>query len=391
MVRLGVFADLVYRRCGQTISTDLSVIQFLTGLASDHTAVVVFGRLDPRPGSGPHKLPQDGVKFVPLPHYPSVWSLGRLARAAPAAMHSFRGQLDELDAVWVFGPHPFALPFLWMARRRGKVALLGVRQDYPRYVQTRLPGTRWIWVVPLAWALELSFRLLSRRLPAVVVGEQLARRYGRGRTPPLAISFSLIGQADIVGLHEALHRSWEGPLRLLSVGRLDREKNPLLLAEVLAGLRARDERWHLTVAGEGPLTGALERRAVELGVADALELRGYIPYGPDLRSLYTSSNAFLHVSHTEGVPQVLLEAHSAGLPIVATAVGGVAEALGGGARGLLVPPADASAAVEALERLRGDEGLRRNLVEAGLDYASRHTQEIQLERLRRFLELALRR
>ena len=75
-----------------------------------------------------------------------------------------------------------------------------------------------------------------------------------------------------------------------------------------------------------------------------------------LLDLYRSSHAFLHVSWTEGLPQTLFEAFAAGLPVVATAVGGVPAAVGDAA--LLVEPGDADPPAAELLRLAGDEALR---------------------------------
>jgi glycosyltransferase involved in cell wall biosynthesis len=83
---------------------------------------------------------------------------------------------------------------------------------------------------------------------------------------------------------------------------------------------------------------------------------------------------------------VLFEAQAAGLPIVATDVGGVAAALGNGERGLLIPPADAAAAAHACERLRRDPQLRDRLIQTGLEFARAESIEAQLERLLPFLQ-----
>jgi glycosyltransferase involved in cell wall biosynthesis len=300
-------------------------------------------------------------------------------RSLRGARRAFARELGGLDAVWLFGPYPVSLLFAWTALRRGKRVFLGVRQDFPAYIRNRLPGWRQRWAVWLARAFELVWRRLARRAPAVVVGEELGRRYPGS----LATGFSLVRAADLVDPEEALARPWTG--RVLTVGRLDPEKNPLLLPEIVARLRARgDDRWRLVVVGQGPLEQAVGRRAEGLGVAGAVELRGYVPNGPDLWRLYREANAFLHVSFTEGLPQVLWEAQAAGTPIVGTAVGGVPAALGDGERGLLIPPGDADAAVAALERLRDEDELRRGLAARGLDAASRETIDAQVERILRF-------
>jgi glycosyltransferase involved in cell wall biosynthesis len=106
--------------------------------------------------------------------------------------------------------------------------------------------------------------------------------------------------------------------------------------------------------------------------------------GERLLDLYRDSHALLHVSWTEGLPQVLVEAFATSLPVVATAVGGVRAGVGEAA--VLISPGDADAAVGALSRVAGDPALRARLVAAGRERASDQTIEAQTERLVAFLE-----
>jgi glycosyltransferase involved in cell wall biosynthesis len=381
-MRLGVYADLVYRRDDDGVSTDRAFVLFVVGLAGRVDELVLLGRLDPSPGRSAYAIPA-GVRVVPLPHYRRVTDLAGVLRSLRRARAIFLEELDRLDAVWLFGPYPVSLVFALLALRRRKRVFLGVRQNFPEYVRHRLPSRRWAWAVGVARVFEWAWRRLARRAPAVVVGEENGRAYAAAGGRVLATGFSLIRDTDVASEHEALARPWDGPeLRLLTVGRLDAEKNPLLLPEILAGLRAHDGRWRLDVVGTGPLAAAVERRAADPGVP--VELLGYVPAGPELWELYRSAHVFLHVSLTEGLPQVLWEAHAAGTPIVATDVGGVRDALGGGASGLLVPPRAAPAAVAAVERLRLDPALRHRLVRAGLSAARDETMDAQLDRIARF-------
>jgi glycosyltransferase involved in cell wall biosynthesis len=385
-MRLGLFADVVYRVDGRHAYTDRSFIVFVTGLAPRLGELVLFGRCHPEPGSSYYLLPESGIRFVPLPHYARLTSLGALLRSVRRAKAAFEAELEQLDAVFLFGPHPLSLVFTWSAWRRGVPVVQGVRQDWPRYIQSRLPSRLWWWAVAAAQGLEGIWRLLALRLPTVVVGEELGRRYARPGARVLVTGFSLIRESEIVPKADALAKDWTGTaLRILTVTRLDAEKNVLLLPEILALLRKNDERWRLTVAGEGVLEQAIRARARELGVEDSLDLVGYVPSGPSLWQLYRRSHAFLHVSRTEGLPQVLFEAKAAGLPIVATDVGGVSAALGDGAAGLLIPPDAAAAAVHALEALRDDPDLRNRLIGAALSTVTTETMEAQLDRLTQFI------
>lgn len=375
LVRLGAYADLVYRRSGDVVTADRAFVNFLASLPPRVDELIVFGRLDPGPGSFPYALPSERVRFVPLPHYPNVRNLRGVAGALRGSLTTFRRELQELDVVWLFGPHPVSLAFARSARRAGVPIVLGVRQDFPEYIRSRAA-----WAVPGAHALERAWRHLAQRAPAIVVGDDLAAKYAGG-APVLSTAFSLIHSHQIANADIAHARVWEGAIRILTVGRLSPEKNPLLLADVVAQL---DERFTLEVVGEGPLADALAARAAALGVAHRLTLAGYVANGPELWMRYRRAHAFLHVSFTEGVPQVLFEAQAAGLPIVATDVGGVRAAVKDSA--LLVPPDDAAAAAAALRRLAEDPAERMGLIDASLDNARRETLEVQLGRVADFLD-----
>lgn len=388
-MRLGVYTDLVYRRDDRGLSTDLSFILFATALTKWVDEIVLFGRLDPEPGRSAYDVPTERVRLVPLPHYPSVASLPSMLRALRRARSTFAAELRQLDAVWLFGPHPLALEFARVARRHGTPVFLGIRQDFPTYIANRLPSRWWLWAVPAAHGLEQAFRRMARRVPTVVVGNRLGELYGRGGGPVLVTGVSLIGAGDVVSREEA-EKAWDGPLTILSVGRLESEKNPLLLPEILALLRRHDDRWRLCVVGIGPMAEDVRRRAEELGVADTLDLLGYVTYGQELVAAYRSAHVFLHVSLTEGLPQVLYEAQAAGLPIVATDVGGVRAAMSGGEAGLLIPPDDAEAAAAALLLLAGDPELRARFVDAGLAVAARETLDAQTQRIAGFFRAHLR-
>jgi glycosyltransferase involved in cell wall biosynthesis len=374
-MRLGVYTDYHYWRDGQSYYAERAFFTFVTQLAATVDKLVLFGRLNPKPGRSHYRVP-DEIDFVPLPFYASQADAFAAIRAMAASLRRFWKALERVDAVWLLGPHPLAIAFALLAALRRKKVFLGVRQDMPVYARSRHPGKRWI--IAMAHVLEWTFRLLARRFPVVVVGPQLAANY-RKACRVLTLSVSLVGEQQIVDPAEAAGREWNGEVRVLTVGRLETEKNPLLLADVLARLRERDPRFRLLVCGEGPMAGDLSARLAQLGVADHAELLGYVPIDGGLLDVYRSSHAFLHVSWTEGLPQTLFEAFAAGLPVVATAVGGVPDAVGDAA--LLVEPGDADAPATELLRLAGDPTLRGRLIESGVKRVRSHTLEAESARV----------
>jgi glycosyltransferase involved in cell wall biosynthesis len=379
-VRLAAYTDYVYKRHDGRIYAQRAFALFLARLGHEVESLAIAGRLDPAPGESHYALPED-VEFVALPHYAS---LARPLSALPAMARSlgrFWRLLGRVDAAWLLGPYPLSFVYVVMAALRGKRVFLGVRQDWPEYVRSRHPGSRSLQAV--ARLMEAGWRALARLYPVVVVGPELARNY-RHAVAVLPVTVAMVDEEQIAPPRVGAPGAGGRELTVLSVGRLETEKNPLLLADVLAGLRAADPRWRLVVAGEGPMRAELEARLASLGVAEFADLRGYVPVDAGLHTLYRESDFFLHVSWTEGLPQVIFEAFAARLPVVATAVGGVPDAAGGAA--LLVPPGDAGAPVRELLRLAEDGSLRERLVESGVERVRRHTTAAEVRRVVEFFE-----
>jgi glycosyltransferase involved in cell wall biosynthesis len=122
-----------------------------------------------------------------------------------------------------------------------------------------------------------------------------------------------------------------------AAGRLSREKGFAFLLEALAGLVTEGHDLRLVILGEGGLRQALEQQVKALGLGERVLLPGYVA---DAGRYLPSFDLFVLPSLTEGLPMVLLEAMSVGLPTVASRVGGIPVVLDQGRAGLLVEPRD---------------------------------------------------
>ena len=142
---------------------------------------------------------------------------------------------------------------------------------------------------------------------------------------------------------------------IVSVARLEPQKNPLRLIDAFARGLANDPRWRLLLAGGGSLEEEARRHAARLRVDDRVHFLGVRTDVPDLLS---ACDLFAMAAGWEGSPMAVIEAMAAGLPVVATAVGGIPELVEHGATGLLVPPGDTAALAESLAALVRDPGRR---------------------------------
>jgi glycosyltransferase involved in cell wall biosynthesis len=377
-MRVAVYTDYPYHEVGGKVYAERAFAVFLSRLASHFERFTVIGRLAPYSDRARYALGEK-VELVPLPYYPSLTDPLPVLKGLAGSIRQYWKALRDTDCVWLLGPHPLIFLFAAMARLRRKRVVLGVRQDFPEYVRNRHPGRRLFLLS--AWILERAFRTLGRVCAVVAVGPSLADHY-RHSHDLLPLTVSLVDESDIVE-PEDKELDYGSELKVLSVGRLDPEKNPLMLADVLAQLVDEDPRWRLVVCGEGSLTDKLRHRLGRLGVESNAELVGYVAHD-SLRSLYRECHMLLHVSWTEGLPQVLSEAFAAGLPIVATDVGGVGRATSGAVT--LIPPGDAAAAAQALRELSENASLRRRRIEAGHDLVSTVTIREECRRVAEFLD-----
>ncbi|MBM3469393.1 MAG: glycosyltransferase family 4 protein [Armatimonadetes bacterium] len=158
------------------------------------------------------------------------------------------------------------------------------------------------------------------------------------------------------------------PVTLVTAARLTRWKGIDDLIAVVAGLRGLG----LVVVGDGPDRGRLEQVAQEVGVSDRVFFAGRRSREETL-GIMASCDVFALNSTWEGLPHAVLDAMVLGMPLIATAVGGVPEAVTDGVSGLLIPPSDPDALRRALGRLISAPDERARLAAGARRAAERFT------------------
>lgn len=148
-----------------------------------------------------------------------------------------------------------------------------------------------------------------------------------------------------------------------AAGRLSPEKGFDLLLESVSHLVEQGLHVGLVLFGEGFLMEPLREQARELKIADSVAFAGFTK---ELDRFMPHFDVFVQSSHTEGLPNVLLEAMGAKTAVVATEVGGTAEVVEHGKTGFLVPPGDSRELSKSLRRILEDEPLRTSMEIHGL-------------------------
>ncbi len=267
---------------------------------------------------------------------------------------------QRIDLVHVHSPWP-------AGPARLSIRALGPRR--PRIVYTE--HNRWAqYATATRWANRLTFG--TNDLSVAVsegVRDSMTPRAAR-RTRVLVHGIDLDRVTGRSTGRAAVRAAWgidDDTVVVGTVANLRREKAyPDLLAA--AARIAPTSPVRFVAVGQGPEQASIEALHDELGLGDRFVLLGY---QPDAVGLMAGFDMFVLASHHEGLPVALMEAQAVGLPVVATAVGGIPEAVTDGVHGRLVPPGQPALLAEAIEDLAADASLRARYGAAARTQVSR--------------------
>lgn len=240
-----------------------------------------------------------------------------------------------------------ALYVHWVLKKPYVIALRG--SDVPGYDNTQR------YLRPLHRLLRPLSRFIWSRAAAVTAISDHLRALAHGTMSDIDIS--VIRNAVDTEMFPRTTRSRRpGPLRLVCVCRLIRRKGLEHLVHAVGDLR--DLGAELEIVGSGQQYEYLASLIDRLGLADRITLTGYVPR-ERLADHYNAADIFVLPSISESFGQVLLEAMSTGLPVIASRVGGIPEFVEHGAGGLLIEPGSREAIVGAVRQLAAEPELRR--------------------------------
>ncbi|MDT5271965.1 MAG: hypothetical protein QOH49_4151 [Acidobacteriota bacterium] len=326
------------------------------GLPRVETAVVTFQR-----GGGPNAFVSAardaGLAVEVIPERfrfdPNV--LGGLRRAARAHAPDLI-QTHMLKSHFLLRLSGLARRYPWVAFHHGYTATDAKMQLYNQLDRWSLPAAGRVLTVCGPFAEQLAGLGVRR--------ERITVRHNSVTAPAPADAEGLAALRERLGIGE-------DERVVLAVGRLSFEKGHADLVNALGELNRLDPalRFKLVVVGEGPEKERVEEAARAEGVAERVVFAGH---AADVRPFYALADVLALPSHSEGSPNVLLEAMAAGLAVAATRVGGVPEIAEDGETALLVPARDPTALAGALRRLLADAGLAARLAERGRERALKH-------------------
>lgn len=303
-----------------------------------------------------HVLPALVQPISPIRDLAAIWSTLKLLRTLrPSLVHahsSKAGLVGRIAAVQTGVPAVFTA--------HGWAFAEGVP-----------PGRRLLAILAERTAARWADRIIT-------VSEQdrmLALRYGVGPASKLVTIYN--GVADIpLQARPAAGNDAGNEICVIMVARFSPQKDHSLLIRALAGVQGT---WRLKLVGEGPTRPQVESLVRSLGLQERVEFLGA---RQDVPTLLAGAHVFVLTSNWEGFPLSILEAMRAGLPVIASDVGGVREAVLEGITGFLVPRGNELILRNRLELILADSALRLRMGQAGRQhYIAHFTTDTMVSRI----------
>lgn len=262
------------------------------------------------------------------------------------------------------------LPLAFLAARRRRLPVVVTVHASPAHT-VRPRDVRTALVVALGGPIE---RWAQRRAAAtIVLTERLAARVapvaGRERVRLMRRG---VDRAAFAEPGPDPFPDLRGRPRVVFLGRLARSKGVDTL--VVAAARLRTTGAHVLLVGDGPARREVEAAARRLGLDGRLHVTGFVPH-ERTPAVLASADLLVLPSVYEELGTVLVEALQAGLPAVASNVGGIPEVVEHGRTGLLVEPGDPAALAEAIDAVLGDPALAERLAAAARERAPQYDWE----------------
>jgi len=322
------------------------------------------------------------IRLVSLPRYESVKHLS----SSPGLMFSMFRKLQTLvqnkDVVLTNFTSPSAV-LTWLAMDKNTPAVAMFRSNLLRAAHYRYTGIDKLLSILSVYGIEGTAGLIGKfhnlHISSIgIEGVKIARKLGLDGIKRYDTNLTL---QDIEESGKFTRKySHDGPINLIKVTRFEPEKGSDVMIDAAKILQEQNLDFHLKIVGRGGLKNQLQRRIIDLGLQERIDLMDFLPR-QELFEEYKKADILVNAAYDEGVPIIFFESGLWGLPVVATDTGGIADAYPHLERAYIVPRGNPWAMADAVRKLTFDPELRSRLGTASREFSCQHPMEKDIEDL----------
>jgi glycosyltransferase involved in cell wall biosynthesis len=383
-LKLGIVYHMPFWRAADGTLRELegSFARYVDSLAPYFDEISVCAPAIEKPASEGTVVRASNVTLAPMPSFEGPAQFyPKLPLVLPKLMTWVRG-LDVLHCRIPTPAAPFAFAF---ARLLGKPAFVLIVGD----LRALLPTMPYRGMKKIVWRAYTEFeergmQWMADRSLAFANGAALTKKHSRANRPVVQTTTTTISAADLATRADTCGGR---PVRILTVSRIDPRKGLRVLPAAIEQLTALGIDATLDIVGPSIGRPGDDERAAIVADAEARHVEGRVSVvGPvpldELLPLYRGYDVFvLPTLPGEGIPRVLLESMTAGMPVVTTRVSGIPSLITHEVNGLLIDEASADGVAGAVARVIADGPLRRRLIANGYETARGRTLEAQAAKM----------
>ncbi|MEA3312345.1 MAG: glycosyltransferase family 4 protein [candidate division WOR-3 bacterium] len=387
---IGVYLHDCYRRSGDIIWSNSGTLNFIKTLnLADKLNLAVAIKPESEVDKSPAVILKDKDSDIHLFPLPAWKNTSQTIKALPGNIKLFAERALQLskesELIWIRTPSVVAPFFYYYARKSKKPIILHIAGNILRAARKqKYSGISLLATKLIAWGMHIVSKWMTRGSLTFVTGEELKKLFSSPLHPVHFLDDILLDKKDLLPPKKSRGQA----TKLLFVGQFAPGKGIEVLLDALMDLTKQFRDLNLFLAGTGPLLEPMRERIRQMGIENHAKLLGFVSPKGRLQKLYRNCDIFIQPSdsYAEGFPRVILEAWAAGLPVVATRLGGVPYRVRHGENGLLATPGSKDELRELIKNLISDADLRYRLSLSGYQTVKFLTFETQEKKIKSLIK-----
>ena len=347
--KIGFFNEGKYLKNSKGLVSSSDIFTVFFQKLFSNKSIKTIGRLSSSQFSPKYTL-DTSSDFTPLTDYKSI---SRLLLVFPFYFIKNRKTINKfiknIDVLFISASGPLSILMLYKIRRNNKKVFIFIRQNTRKLISVK-HNNNFLARIISNWIETYIEKFVQNYSNATVFafGGEIYKRYLELSSSTFSIADSRYNNSDILSINDIKDKSYT-KLKLLYVGRLAPGKGLEFLIKCLSKINHFE--FTLTVVGDGTIKEDLIQLVKNLNLTNKIKFKGYIHFSKNLLNEYSSHDIFIMPSFSEGLPQVVFEAMSRGIIVVASNVGGIPDQIENNINGFLFDPGEENQLLKILNEI----------------------------------------